>query len=209
MIKTWEKSFCLALLFSSYLTFLKVSPASSQWPDPSRLPSDSEVQIGLNAARNANIRPRRLPESKLLELESLRNAWSVENPEIAAYLGSWSGYEDSLVVYPSSNPNKVCMLQFWVAGRSDNDGVRFMTGIVENNQLISSRNIVGIRESDFLAWIFVTDDRSVNAWKYHSAQPLLPIQELLEYHQTSPSHVSSSKQRSLLEQFERDGCREG
>jgi hypothetical protein len=55
------------------------------------------------------VRDRRT-ESAKQSLQSFSNAWSKVDPTIVPFLGSWSGYEHTITVYPSASKSKVCIV---------------------------------------------------------------------------------------------------
>jgi hypothetical protein len=55
------------------------------------------------------VRDRRT-ESDKQSLESFSQAWAKIDPTIVPFLGSWSGYEHGITVYPSASKSKVCIV---------------------------------------------------------------------------------------------------
>lgn len=88
---------------------------------------------------------RRTPAQKQ-EYQRFRNGWSNVNPSIAPFLGSWSGYEQAVNVYPSTTPRRVCIIEF-----SEMGFWRFTTGMVNGEIIRANDRRLLIRSGNYLS----------------------------------------------------------
>lgn len=119
------------------------------------------------------------------------SAWARTNPAIAPFLGSWSGYEQTLRIYPSRNRNQVCLIEANEEGTSS-----FATGtVLRNGDIQASDRRFIIRSGNHLGIASVYDGQPVVGGEtpLHSPRPL-----------DDPSRLNLS--RNQRRQFTQAGC---
>ena len=78
----------------------------------------------------------RRTSAQINKINNFVNAWQKVDPSIAPFLGSWGGFEESLLIYPSKNRGQVCVvLSFFSSSRNMVENV-FNIGTVSGNKLL-------------------------------------------------------------------------
>jgi hypothetical protein len=72
--------------------------------------------------------------SEVLQITDFVNGWQKIDSSIAPFLGNWEGFEENLLVYPSINRRKVCVIY-----RFNENGYHFLFNIgkIVGNKLVS------------------------------------------------------------------------
>jgi hypothetical protein len=87
---------------------------------------------------NRHLKELRTPE-EVQAHQAFVEAWSGRDPKIAPFLGNWMGWEDSLIIYPSTQKGKVCLV--FSGYGVDGSFSSFTTGTVTaDNRLLTDKN---------------------------------------------------------------------
>lgn len=84
------------------------------------------------------------------EAKAFAENWSQRDPAVAPFLGSWSGWEEEMDIYPSTTESKVCII--YRSGTAQ--VVNFRLGNVLNQQIYTDRGGVIFRQGNYVgsAW---------------------------------------------------------
>jgi hypothetical protein len=96
---------------------------------------EANLQISNGEAfSRINVDPRKSFE--INQINQFVNVWQKADPSIAPFLGNWSGYEESLMFYPSKHKGQICVVMQYFEGRQ---GVQRLlnVGKVSGNKLIT------------------------------------------------------------------------
>ncbi|HEY9692447.1 MAG TPA: hypothetical protein V6D15_09590 [Oculatellaceae cyanobacterium] len=135
-------------------------------------------------------------------INSFRTAWSKVSPEIAPFIGDWSGYEEFLSIYPSKVKNRVCI----ILDGLDPGGwkTQFSLGSVVNGSIFA-RGAAGyqvfIKEKNVLGRVQVLDNK---VQLTHGMPYAFPT--LLENLQTLLSGHNSREKSERIKQFNAASC---
>ena len=179
-----------SLSFASVLMVENWSGAIAQNAKQSeRYLSDQEIQ-SLDQAFQASMREfsaddRRRP-LQIDQLKDFVNAWQKIDPSIAPFWGSWAASEGSVVIYPSQNKGKVCVLlpvyngatvqNVFNVGTVSGDKL-LITGEIGKSVIVKKRGTLRSgREIDSLAMFSVFDGAN-GVWGLTFPRPLTEIND--------------------------------
>lgn len=171
------------------------------WAQSQRYPTDREIQGLMQQMRQhtaqlraeGTYRDRRTPAERQ-QLAAFVAAWSRIDRSVTPFLGSWDGYEESMLVYPSRTAGQVCIIETYIGDRGT--GADFLLGTVRNGRVVLSDNSFLIRQGSYLGVAFVYQNRP-SIYEYANPTPL-----------DHPATVSYLKdQPNLVNQFNQAGCR--
>jgi hypothetical protein len=130
-------------------------------------------------------------------IQLLLKNWSKLQPETAPFLGSWTGYEDNIHIYPSKIKGKVCIINSWF-----NQAV-FNVGNLSNNQIfVQNSSLVYFRQGDYLAKALIENNKAILGFRpFHNHR--IP-QTLAEIGQSIASEGGDIK--PIIKQFNYTGC---
>lgn len=139
-MKYIKTSILLSLALSVVAKLCLVTQAQAQsYPQSSRYPTDREIQSLQSEFERLTrgITGRGYSDTRSAELirqrESFVKAWERVNPSISSFLGTWTGMESSLTVFPSRNKDQVCILLSYY----DVNGMVYLVNVGK----VSGRNI--------------------------------------------------------------------
>ena len=142
------------------------------------------------------IEDRRTPEQKQ-NRDRLVEAWKQEDPQIAPFLGSWTGYETVWSIYPSSTKGQVCIV-------SNAQGiVNLDFGTVVNNSIHSRKGILFVKEGNYLG---VTIKSGNNQFAPIDDHPLNSPNSLKELYQFKGLYNDFHPAPKLLKPYAQAGC---
>lgn len=102
--------------------------------------------------RSSNITDRRSPAEKQSR-ETLVRTWSRVDPAVSPFLGNWSGYEESLSIYPSNTRGRVCLIYIGI------QEAELSFGTVSNGQIRTNQREVILKQGDFLGVASVRNNK--------------------------------------------------
>ncbi|MFB2979873.1 hypothetical protein [Microseira sp. BLCC-F43] len=102
--------------------------------------------------RSSNIQDRRSPAEKQSR-EAFVRTWSRVAPTISPFLGNWSGYEESLSIYPSNTSGHVCLIYIGI------QEAELILATVSNGQIRTNRREVILKEGDYLGVASVRNNK--------------------------------------------------
>lgn len=147
-----------------------------------------------DAQRADYIRDRR-NQTELQNRELFVSTWSKVDSTIAPFVGSWSGWEESIKIYPSNVRGRVCII---VTGEGYGS---FTIGSVSNGQILTNDGQVIFKEGNYLGIAGVYNNTPINALKIplHSPKPIERITQL--------SGITEVKEKNrIIQQFNAAGC---
>jgi hypothetical protein len=128
------------------------------------------------------------------EARAFAENWS-GNPAVAPFLGSWSGWEETMDIYPSTTEGQVCIIY------TSEPEANFRLGNIRNQRIYTDRGAVIFQQGNYVgvAWSDNKEtgiEAGVNVYRL-IAPTEVPTRESLNYW-TEASRV--------LEQFKAAGC---
>ncbi|MCW5312975.1 hypothetical protein GTQ43_03645 [Nostoc sp. KVJ3] len=192
-------SISLVVIIAGYLPTL----ASSQ-----RYPSNGEMQkiksdfiqlikrFQQNEANREYIRDRRTSAQKH-EIQSFVKAWLEVNPNITPFLGLWTGYEQTVSIYPSNVKGKVCIIS------TEEELASFTVGTVSNRQIHTRGVATYIKEGNYLGIAVVIDNKpQLNVTSpLANPEPLKTPVELIKHLAIDANQIST-----IAQSFKSHGC---
>ncbi|MDY6783497.1 MAG: hypothetical protein SW833_13305 [Cyanobacteriota bacterium] len=169
--------------------------ASERYPTESEIQQmNSElsrsVQRILSGELRHHLEDYRTEEEKKSR-QVLVEAWSKVNPSIAPFLGMWSGYGQTLSIYPSTTPGRVCVLE---GGEGSFYG--FTTGTVLSESEIRTRDRrVIVRSENYLGIVGIYNGKPHfgGEFPFRNPRPLpVPSQAMLPTVEDETSGVESA-----------------
>jgi hypothetical protein len=147
-----------------------------------------------NEVRAGYIQDRR-SRAEVQNRESFVRNWSRVEPALAPFLGIWSGYEETLHIYPSNIRGRACIV---ITGEGHGS---FTTGSIYNGQIRYSNQEVLFIEGNYMGIATVENNKpSIQVEiPLNSPTPLVAIAQLRE--SMEPSEYSIIRQ-----QFNTAGC---
>lgn len=153
------------------------------------------IQATQNNEVGAGYIQDRRSQAEVQNRQSFVRNWSRVEPALAPFLGSWSGYEEVLHIYPSSVRGRACIV---ITGEGHGS---FTTGSISNGQIRYSNQKVLFIEGNYMGVATVENNKPAIQVEIplNSPTPLVPISQLREY--MEPSEYSIIRQ-----QFNAAGC---
>ena len=149
---------------------LTISQTNSASQNKTRKPSKTEIQTAKNNLRQRvqslkggssshYIKDRR--NSKQIQARNaLVDSWKQTEPELAPFIGLWSGYESGWSIYPSNTKGKVCVIQ----GDEENNFTTDIGTIIDGNiytqkgkVLFKDGNYLGVGKIDNNRFVGIND----------------------------------------------------
>jgi len=116
--------------------------------------------------------------------------WS-GNPAVAPFLGSWSGWEETMDIYPSTTEGKVCMIY------TSEPEASFRLGNIRNQRIYTDRGGVIFKQGNYIG-IAGRNGNGASVDVYRLIAPAeVPTRESLKYW---------SEGSRVLQQFKAAGC---
>ncbi|GET35507.1 hypothetical protein MiSe_02490 [Microseira wollei NIES-4236] len=147
--------------------------------------------------RSSNIQDRRSPAEKQSR-EAFVRAWSRVAPAVSPFLGDWSGYEESLSIYPSNTSGRVCLIYIGI------QEAELSLGTVSNGQIRTNRREVILKEGDYLGVASVRNNQPdiFVETPYHSPVSLPAPRQFAQSSGTTTEEVNK-----VVREFNASGCR--
>lgn len=132
--------------------------------------------------------------SERQQVESFVNAWAKVDPTAAPFLGKWVAIEETIGIYPSQTPGKVCVIETFIPDQ-ETSGLSFNLGQVINGTIRTADHLILIRQGNFLGSTFVYQQKP-GLYEYGNPRPL-ENPENVEYFRKDPK---------IVQQFKQAGC---
>ncbi|MFB2892649.1 hypothetical protein ACE1CI_06860 [Aerosakkonemataceae cyanobacterium BLCC-F50] len=131
---------------------------------------------------------------------SLVWAWAKVDPIVAPFLGYWSGYEESLLIYPRNTKGQVCIIY---EGLGE---VELYFGNVVNEQIRTEQNESIIKEGDYLAIATVRNNQAdiFVTPPYMNPRITLTTSEFMNRARMNRPDIAT-----MVQKFKASGCRDG
>lgn len=133
-------------------------------------------------------------------LASLVSAWAKVDPIVAPFLGYWSGYEESLLIYPSNTKGRVCIIY---EGLGLNE---IYFGNVVNGEIRTDEKETIIKEGDYLG---VASVRNNQPDIFVTPPYMNPRITLLMSDFMSRGSMNRPDIAPMVRKFKASGCRDG
>lgn len=173
-----------------------------------RFPTDAELQELIEKFRRFAASPpgggrglystARRERTQIQQLTSFVKAWSQIDPATAPFLGTWTAWEETKSIYPSSVKGRVCIIDGFIPNEN-NIGFRFGQGTVSNGRIKTDSYIL-IHQGNYLGGVFVYNNEP-GIYEYAWPKPLKNPAELMRRVPQSDRH-----RNHILEQFQNAGC---
>lgn len=121
-------------------------------------------------------------------------AWAKVDPGAAPFLGKWVAIEETISIYPSRTPGKVCVIETFIPDDKAS-GMSFSLGEVSGETIRTTDRLVLLRQGNFLASTFVYEQKP-GLYEYGNPRPL-DDPEKVSYFQRDPK---------IIQQFKQAGC---
>jgi hypothetical protein len=131
---------------------------------------------------------------------SFVSAWTKVDPIVAPFLGYWSGYEESLLIYPRNTQGNVCIVY---EGLGE---VELYFGNVVNGQIRTEQNESIIKEGDYLAVATVRNNQADIFVTPPYMNPRIPLtgNEFMNRARMNRPDIAE-----MVQKFKASGCRDG
>ena len=129
--------------------------------------------------------------------EAFVNAWSSVDPPVAPFLGKWSGYEESLSIYPSNTRGRVCLIYIGI------QEAELRLGTVSNGQIRTNQRAVILKEGDYLGVVSVINNKPDIFVDTPYSFPL-PLQAPRQFAQSSGTNIQEVNK--VVQDFNAAGC---
>lgn len=131
---------------------------------------------------------------------SFVSAWAKVDPIVAPFLGYWSGYEESLLIYPRNTKGSVCIIY---EGLGE---VELYFGNVVNGQIRTDQNESIIKERDYLAVATVRNNQADIFVTPPYMNPGIPLtgSEFMNRARMNRPDIAT-----MVQKFRASGCRDG
>jgi len=131
---------------------------------------------------------------------SFVSAWAKFDPIVAPFLGYWSGYEESLLIYPRNTKGSVCIVY---EGLGE---VELYFGNVVNGQIRTEQNESIIKEGDYLAVATVRNNQADIFVTPPYMNPRIPLtgSEFMNRARMNRPDIAE-----MVQKFKTSGCRDG
>lgn len=117
--------------------------------------------------------------------------WSRRDPAVAPFLGSWSGWEETMDIYPSTTEGQVCMIY------TSEPEASFRLGNIRNQRIYTDRGGVTFKQGNYIG-IAGRNGNEASVYVYRLIAPTeVPTRESLKYW---------SEGSRVLKQFMAAGC---
>jgi hypothetical protein len=129
------------------------------------------------------------------EARAFAENWSRRAPAVAPFLGSWSGWEETMNIYPSTTDGQACIIY------TSEPEANFRLGNIRNQRIYTDRGEVIFQQGNYVgvAWSHNKEadiEAGVNVYRL-IAPSEVPTRESLKYW---------SEGSRILEQFKAAGC---
>ncbi|MFB2938694.1 hypothetical protein ACE1B6_25870 [Aerosakkonemataceae cyanobacterium BLCC-F154] len=133
-------------------------------------------------------------------LASLVSAWAKVDPIVAPFLGYWSGYEESLLIYPANTKGRVCIIY---EGLGENE---LYFGNVVNGEIRTDEKQTIIKEGDYLAVASVRNNQPdiFVTPPFMNPRITLAMSEFM-----SRASMNRPDIAVMVQKFKASGCRDG
>ncbi|WP_143170994.1 hypothetical protein [[Phormidium ambiguum] IAM M-71] len=131
---------------------------------------------------------------------SFISAWAKVDPIVAPFLGYWSGYEESLLIYPRNTKGSVCIVY---EGLGE---VELYFGNVINGQIRTEQNESIIKEGDYLAIATVRNNQADIFVTPPYMNPRIPLTGSEFMNRASMNRPDIAE---MVKKFKASGCRDG
>lgn len=142
------------------------------------------------------MRDRRTASQKKY-LQSFVQAWSKVNPTVAPFLGTWSGYEQIVSIYPTRVTGRVCLI---ITG----EGMGHFTRARVSNSLLKTEELsVYLKSKNYLAELIVQRNRAIlnSEIPLNNPFPLVSPQQRVEGYV-----IERAEKRTIIRNFNSQGC---
>ena len=131
---------------------------------------------------------------------SFVSAWATIYPVVAPFLGYWSGYEESLLIYPAITKGRVCIIY---EGLGENE---LYFGNVVNGEIRTDEKRTIIKEGDYLAVASVRNNQPdiFVTPPYMNPRMPLPMSEFMRMASMNRPDIAP-----MVQKFKASGCRDG
>jgi hypothetical protein len=195
------------LSFGLVLASFAVTPLATLAQGSGKFPTSAEMQRlrqdfqrvirshQSNPQSRVYIQDRR-SQSEKQSRESFVRAWSQTEPQLAPFLGNWSGYEENIEIYPSRTKGRVCIVTTG-EGYGSLSLAFFSNGAIHDN-----KGAVIFKDRNYLAFARLQNGKFqvFDNTPLNSPMPLQSIEKLGEY-------ILDLKQRNLVfQQFRNASC---
>lgn len=131
---------------------------------------------------------------------SFVSAWAKVDPTVAPFLGYWSGYEESLLIYPRNTKGSVCIVY---EGLGE---VELYFGNVVNGQIRTEQNESIIKEGNYLAVATVRNNQADIFVTPPYMNPRIPLTGSEFMNRASMNRPDIAE---MVKKFKASGCRDG
>jgi len=131
---------------------------------------------------------------------SFVSSWSKVDPIVAPFLGYWSGYEESLLIYPGNTKGRVCIIY---EGLGENE---LYFGNVVNGEIRTDQKETIIKEGDYLAVASVRNNQPdiFVTPPYMNPRITLKMNEFMNRARMNRPDIPP-----MVQKFKASGCRDG
>lgn len=131
---------------------------------------------------------------------SFISQWAKIDPVVAPFLGYWSGYEESLLIYPRNTKGSVCIVY---EGLGE---VELYFGNVVNGQIRTEQNESIIKEGNYLAVATVRNNQADIFVTPPYMNPTIPLTGSEFMRRASMNRPDIAE---MVQKFKASGCRDG
>ncbi|XWK91021.1 MAG: hypothetical protein U7127_13535 [Phormidium sp.] len=131
---------------------------------------------------------------------SLVSAWTKFDPIVAPFLGYWSGYEESLLIYPGNNKGRVCIIYEGLGI------VEISFGNVVNGEIRTDEKETIIKEGNYLG---VASVRNNKPDIFVTPPYMNPSITLLMSEFMNRASMNRPDIAEMVQKFKASGCRDG
>jgi hypothetical protein len=135
-------------------------------------------------------------QSEKDERESFVSSWSKIEPELAHFLGEWSGYEQGLSIYPSTKKNSVCIVETGEGFGS------FTSGTLSNGVIVTNDGMAIVTNQKYIA----TYRFENNNWIYSNEVPLNSPMPLKSVNNIINDVYEVQEKNNIIGGFDANGC---
>lgn len=131
---------------------------------------------------------------------SFVSAWTKVDPIVAPFLGYWSGYEESLLIYPGNNKGRVCIIYEGLGI------VEISFGNVVNGQIRTDEKETIIKEGNYLGVATVRNNQPdiFVTPPYMNPRITLLMSEFMRMSSMNRPDIAE-----MVQKFKASGCRDG
>lgn len=175
--------------------------ASERYPTNTELVRLREkLRRQIRTIENANESPNSRTSPDKQRHASFVSAWAKVDPIVAPFLGYWTGYEESLLVYPGNSKGRVCIIY---EGLGENE---LYFGNVVNGELRSDQKETIVKEGDYLAVASVRNNQPDIFVTPPFMNPRIPL-KMSEF--MNRARMTRPDIPPMVQKFKASGCRDG